>query len=122
MARPRITPEQRREQDRRFWIVPGSFVGHRAYPGRVMSVRRVLAKRIQVTIGPCPECKAGKPCTNTPERTWCRKGMLMREANRTDGIEVQWLDDLGKLFEATFQVKELHPITDAHGTPLGREA
>ena len=110
--KPFLTPEQRRAQKKKFWIVPGIAVVRHIDDRPVMSVIRVRNKRVKQVVSRCPWCSdpartGGHP--ETPERQFCEKGMLMTEKNTTEGVDVQWIDADGKLQKAMFQVKELKP-------------
>lgn len=105
------------ERNKKFWIIPGSFVTHRLYPGVVMSVKEVSAVRLKEVVGECPYCSEheGGHKGVTPYGQWCEKGMLVRWRNRTNGVLVHWLDSFGRKNEATFQVKELMQWVDPDG-------
>ena len=118
--KPHLTPEERAEQKKKFWIVPGVAVVRVLDDRPVMSVVRIRNRRVKETVGPCPFCKDlilkighGPVQTMehppTPERQFCEDGKLKFERNITDGIEVQWIDADQKLQRAVFQVKELKP-------------
>lgn len=118
--KPYLTPEQRAEQKKKFWIIPGINVVRVIDDRPVMSVIRVRNKRVKETVGPCPFCKGLmlKPGNGTvqlmehpptPERQFCENGILKTERNTTEGVEVQWIDNDQKLQRAIFQVKELKP-------------
>lgn len=109
--KPHLTPEERAEQKKKFWIVPGIAVVRVLDDRPVMSVVRIRNRRVKETVGPCPHCSLLKPGPHppTPERQFCEDGKLKFERNITDGIEVQWIDADQKLQRAVFQVKELKP-------------
>mgnify|MGYP000072427304 CR=1 FL=1 len=107
--KPRFTPEQRAERAKKFWIVPGMSVVRHSNDRPVMSVTRILSKRVKETVGACPFCAtgAGGKHPETPEGQFCEDGKLMCWRNRTEGVEVQWIDALDTLQKAVYQTKEL---------------